>query len=281
MVTNTLLVLFKHEKGSKLDTEFRKCLCKIYHKLFKRKMLQRSQNSNHHNHNCIQSINTNNLIQDTISGQNSSSMNSPSCEDINEDTSIIIDDLKVPPKSKCFKQTKDQCLKTKKNIEDCTELELIDRTKHLLINSSNNDISNKINHQENHINTEPIDSNAYLNDNTVITDRDNNDHDHSGNNVNANNTHSDDSNETSETSRTENNLSLVDTYRVMFGVIRLKPIWQFLILLTTVKVSIKYCFRKKKLVNLIHLSVTDLTYFQKFIFQFIRSPVNVILFHHH
>nr|CAH8822495.1 unnamed protein product [Trichobilharzia regenti] len=238
MVTNTLLVLFKHEKGSKLDTEFRKCLCKIYHKLFKRKMLQRSQNSNHHNHNCIQSINTNNLIQDTISGQNSSSMNSPSCEDINEDTSIIIDDLKVPPKSKCFKQTKDQCLKTKKNIEDCTELELIDRTKHLLINSSNNDISNKINHQENHINTEPIDSNAYLNDNTVITDRDNNDHDHSGNNVNANNTHSDDSNETSETSRTENNLSLVDTYRVMFGVIRLKPIWQFLILLTTVKICL-------------------------------------------
>ncbi|CAH8492650.1 unnamed protein product [Schistosoma rodhaini] len=226
MVTNTCLVLFKHENDSKLDTEFRNCLHNLFYKLFKRKInLSESHRLNHHHSTHTNDNNNDNLIHNVDMIQNSNNSNSTYSKYIHEG----IDDLnnsKLSEKSKSLYQTKNQHHQDNELIEDTTNLELICRT---------NQIPHHLtNHQRNSIKTKSNSVDEYLteclqNNDTIEVNQ---------NNINNRNISNDKSNSKNDESQQEIGLSLVDTYRIMFGVIRLKPVWQFLILLTTVKVCL-------------------------------------------
>ncbi|CAH8437413.1 unnamed protein product [Heterobilharzia americana] len=196
MVTNTLLVLFKHEKDSKLDTEF----------------LHKTHTLNHQNHNCTQSNNNNSdptINTDTV--QDYSVTSSPNSEAINEEN--------------------DHHLNKNKPVQGNTDLELIDRTKQILRNNihhNNSCKSQMIKYNEHFIENPRIDDNGNHNNDNIDNDNTNN----------AESCHHNSFHPTAEIIEKEADLSLIDTYRVMFGVIRLKPVWQFLILLTTVKVCL-------------------------------------------
>ncbi|TNN10866.1 Acetyl-coenzyme A transporter 1 isoform 2 [Schistosoma japonicum] len=221
MVTNTLLVLFKHEKGSKLDTEFRKCLNYVIGKLYKRLTLSNSSESRNHNHTNNDSIN-----HDVDNIQDSSVVRSFNSEDIHDENSNI-DDSKVPLKSKDHIQSNNQCFQENKLINNTsTDLELICRTNQILHNETS--------HQINSIKTKPNNVNEYLTEILQTT----NTNDINQNNETHKNTVNNTNNQRVDRDQQEIDLSLIDTYRVMFGVIRLKPVWQFLILLTTVKISL-------------------------------------------
>ncbi|CAH8435911.1 unnamed protein product [Schistosoma turkestanicum] len=238
MVTNTLLVLFKHENGSKLDSEFRNCLNDLFGKLFKRITLSNSPESHHQNHNCTHNNNNNNISNSNNNNDNSTfrtdiiisdlnNANSPYHEQIHEE----IDDVKVSLNSKSSYQTKNHYLQEIKPAKDTTNLELICRTNQISQHHATN-------YQSNSIKTKPTNVNEYLteclqasgNDDTNEIDRN-----HTSNNNNNNLKRN---SSTDNKTQQEIDLSLIDTYRVMFGVIRLKPVWQFLILLTTVKVCL-------------------------------------------
>ncbi|CAH8484891.1 unnamed protein product [Schistosoma bovis] len=222
MVTNTFLVLLKHENESKLDTEFRNCLNNLFNKIFKRKTFNESHCLNHHckhGNNNNNSNNNSNLIPNVDIIQESKNSNSLYCEYNHEEIDNNIDHSKLSLKSINLYPIKNQYLQENHLINDTMNLELICKT-----NSISNNVTNYpidcMKTKSNNINEYLID--CHHNNDTIEMNQ------HNYNNKNISN----------HKNKKELCLSLVDTYRIMFGVIRLKPVWQFLILLTTVKVCL-------------------------------------------
>ncbi|CAH8438235.1 unnamed protein product [Schistosoma intercalatum] len=219
MVTNTFLVLFKHENESKLDTEFRNCLNNLFNKIFKRKTFNESHCLNHHCKHGNNNNNNNNLIPNVDIIQESKNSNSLYCEYNHEEIDNNIDHSKLSLKSINLYPIKNQYLQENHLINDTMNLELICKT-----NSISNNVTNYpidcMKTKSNNINEYLID--CHHNNDTIEMNQQN------YNNKNISN----------HKNKKELCLSLVDTYRIMFGVIRLKPVWQFLILLTTVKVCL-------------------------------------------